>query len=42
VVKTTMINGENTQLFIEELINGVYFVSIETTNQVTTKSLVKK
>ena len=42
VVKTTMINGENTQLSIEELINGVYFVSIETTNQVTTKSLVKK
>ena len=42
VVKTTMINGENTQLSIEELINGVYYVSIETTNQVTTKSLVKK
>jgi hypothetical protein len=42
VVKTTMINGENTKLSIEELINGVYYVSIETTNQVTTKSLVKK
>ena len=42
VVKTTMINGESTQLSIEELINGVYFVSVETTNQVTTKSLVKK
>ena len=42
VVKTTMMNGESTQLYIEELINGVYFVSVETTNQVTTKSLVKK
>jgi hypothetical protein len=42
VVKTTMIKGESTQLSIEELINGVYFVSVETTNQVTTKSLVKK
>ncbi|MDG1145110.1 MAG: T9SS type A sorting domain-containing protein, partial [Flavobacteriales bacterium] len=42
VVKTTTMNGESTQLSIEELINGIYFVSVETTNQVTTKSLVKK
>ena len=42
VVKTTMINGESTQLSIEGLINGVYFVSVETTNRVKTKSFMKK
>ena len=42
VVKTTTMNGENTQLSVKELINGVYFVSIETTNKVITKSLVKR
>ena len=42
VVKTTTMNGENTQLSVKDLINGVYFVSIETTNKVITKSLVKK
>ena len=42
VVKTTLINGESRQLSIEGLSNGIYFVSVETSNQVTTKSLVKK
>ena len=30
------------KLSVKELINGVYFVSIETTNKVITKSLVKR
>ena len=42
VVKTTTMNGETTQLSVKDLIDGVYFVSIETTNKVITKSLVKR
>ena len=40
-VKTTTITGVNSQLSIESLINGVYFITVETTKNRITKSIVK-
>lgn len=40
-VKTTTMTGVNSQLSIESLINGVYFITVETTNNRITKSIVK-
>ena len=41
-VKTTTMNGANTQLSLESLINGVYFITIETTQDKITKSILKR
>jgi hypothetical protein len=41
-VKTTTMNGANAQLNIEALVNGVYFITIETLTERITKSIVKK
>ncbi len=40
-VKTTTMTGANSQLSIESLINGVYFITVETANERITKSIVK-
>jgi hypothetical protein len=40
-VKTITMTGVNSQLSIESLINGVYFITVETTKNRITKSIVK-
>ena len=40
-VKTTTMTGSNSKLSLESLINGVYFITIETVNERITKSIVK-
>jgi hypothetical protein len=40
-VKTNTMTGVNSQLSLESLINGVYFITLETTNNRVTKSIVK-
>jgi hypothetical protein len=40
-VKTNTMTGVNSQLSLESLINCVYFITLETTNNRITKSIVK-
>ena len=41
-IKTTSMTGNNSQLNLESLINGVYFITVETPFEKITKSIVKK
>ena len=41
-VKTATMNGAESKLSLESLINGVYFITIATINERITKSIVKK
>ena len=41
-VKTTTMTGTNSQLSLESLIGGVYFITVATTTERITKSIVKK
>lgn len=41
-IKTTTMTGVNSQLSLESLIGGVYFITVATTTERITKSIVKK